>query len=245
MPNALPPRRQKSFRLPSFGAGGSRQRIFNIPPIIVILALICCIAYFIPAYLFSPGQQERFYAFFGFVPVLFLHNRDIITQLSAVTYSFLHGNLTHLGLNMLWLIIFGTPLANRLGSFFFFIFWLFTALVAALIYCGLNSGSQALMIGASGAISGMMGAAARYNFQAAGGVYLPETLLSIKQALSSRAVLIVLGSFIAFNLLDAAEQWQMGFAGNMNIAWQTHLGGLLAGFLTIGFFDKWMGNFRF
>jgi len=245
MSGFLPPHR-KADLTSGVSKASRRQRIFNIPPIIIMLLAVCCITYFIPAYCFSSGQLERFYAFFGFIPVLFRHNHDIFTQLSAVSYSFLHGNATHLGLNMLWFVIFGTPLANRLGGFFFFLFWLFTALIAALVYFGLNSDSQAMMIGASGAVSGMMGASARYNFQATGGVYLPETLLNIKQAFRSCSVLVALGSFIALNLLSAADQWQAGFAEEgTDIAWQAHLGGLLAGFFAVGFFDKWADKFKF
>lgn len=221
-----------------------REKIFNVPPVILILFLICCFFYVIPSYFFSAGALERFLAFFSFVPVLFLHNYDVLTQFSAVSYAFLHGNLIHLAMNMLWLIIFGAPLANRLGAVFFIIFWVFTAFAAAMAYCLLNPADDSMLIGASGAISGMMGASARYNFQAIGGAYAPGTILSIKQALTSRAVLIALGCFIALNLLTAADQGQMSFAQeDANIAWQAHLGGLLAGFFAIGFFDKWTHKF--
>lgn len=236
----------KSF-LSAHRAGGKppREPIFNIPPVISVLLVFCCLAYIIPSYFFSQAALEHFLAVFSFVPILFLHNHDVLTQLSAVSYSFLHGNLLHLVMNMLWLIVFGAPLANRLGAAFFIIFWLFTAFAAAIVYCALNSGSEAMLIGASGAISGMMGASARYNFQAIGGSYARGTILSVKEALSSRAVVIALGCFIALNLLTAFDQGQMNFADeSANIAWQAHLGGLLAGFLTIGFFDKWTHNFK-
>jgi len=221
-----------------------RERVLNIPLIVVVLASVCCAAYIIPAYFLTSPWREEFYAYFSFVPVTFLHNYDMLTQLSAVTYSFLHGNLTHLGLNMLWLIVFGAPLANRLGNVFFLIFWVITAYIAALTYCMFNSASDAMLIGASGVISGLMGAAARYNFQTYSGSYVAGALLPIRRALVSRSVLIALGSFILLNALTALDEGN-NFAGdNLNIAWQAHLGGLLGGFFIIGYFDKWSQRYR-
>lgn len=227
------------------GSRPKREKIFNIPPVILWLFLLCCAVYIIPNYFMSSAAEEIFYSNFGFVPVVFLHNHDVLTQISAVSYSFLHGSLTHLGLNMLWFIIFGTPLANRLGSFFFILFWIFTAFAAVMIYCLLHFYSDIALVGASGAISGMMGASARYNFQTIGGSYMPESILSVKESMASRAVLVTLGSFVALNALTALSQGTMGFVGDStNIAWEAHIGGLIAGFLSVGFFDEAAHHFK-
>jgi len=227
------------------GSPSPREKILNIPLVVTGFFLLCCLAYMLPAYILPAGRGEALVASFGFIPVLFLHNHDALTQISAVSYSFLHGNFTHLGLNMLWFVIFGTPLANRLGSIFFILFWLFTAFIAAMAYFLLHMNSDTTLIGASGAVSGMMGAAARYNFQAIGGSYLPGGVLPIKKALLSQSVLLILGSFVVLNLLNAMDQWVTGFIeSDAGIAWEAHIGGLLAGFLAAGLFDKWTHNFK-
>jgi len=236
---------QKHFLHDKSGNKPQRERIFNLPLVIIVFFAVCCLAYIMPAYLLPPGKSEEFFAFFGFVPVLFLHNHDVMTQISAVSYSFLHGNFAHLGLNMVWFVVFGTPLANRLGGTFFILFWFFTAFIAAMIYCLAHFDGETTLIGASGAVSGMMGASARYDFQTIGGSYVPGAVLSIKKALLSHSVILVMGSFVTLNFLTAIDQWITGYADNQaGIAWEAHIGGLLAGFLVIGFFDKWTHNFK-
>jgi len=192
----------------------------------------------------SYEKEDAFFASFGFVPVLFAIDHGLMTRLSAITYSFLHGSWTHLGLNMTWFIIFGSPLASRLGSFFFLLFWIFMAFIAALTHFVFYTDSTVALVGASGAISGLMGAAARYDFQ-----HVPEkypsnrsgfsgSVLPMRVALQSRTVLVFVGGWFFLNLLTGIMSYPAGEEEGNAIAWEAHIGGLLAGFLTIGFFDR-------
>ena len=86
---------------------------------------------------------------------------------------------------MIWLAAFGSPLANRLGAARFVLFWVATSVAAAAMHYVLHMTDQSPLVGASGAISGMMGAAARFGFRidrssgqgAFGGPVLPVSIV--------------------------------------------------------------------
>src|SRR6202007_867313 len=81
------------------------------------------------------------------------------------TYAFLHADLMHLGVNLAWLIPFGTALARRFGAWRYIGFMLVTAAAGALAQLIATPGSPARMIGVSGAISGAMASAMRFSSQ--------------------------------------------------------------------------------
>ena len=84
------------------------------------------------------------------------------------SYSFIHANLLHIGLNLAWLLPFGTALARRFGAVRYTAFMLVTSAAGALAYLVSNPEQMAPMIGASAAISGAMAAAMRFVFQQGG-----------------------------------------------------------------------------
>src|SRR5262249_6882776 len=78
-----------------------------------------------------------------------------------ISYMFLHGDLMHLTVNCLWLLAFGPIVARRFGPVLFLLFFLVCGILAAVIYFLLNRQSPVPVIGASGAISGLMAAGIR------------------------------------------------------------------------------------
>ena len=78
--------------------------------------------------------------------------------LSSVTYMFVHGGVLHLLGNMLFLVIFGNNVEDRLGRLRFLIFYLVAGVVSAFSYALVNPAGQAPLVGASGAIAGILGA---------------------------------------------------------------------------------------
>ena len=84
------------------------------------------------------------------------------------TYAFLHADLMHLGLNLAWLLPFGTALARRFGAWRYILFMLVTSAAGALAHLVSHWGALEPMIGASAAISGAMAAAMRFVFQQGG-----------------------------------------------------------------------------
>ena len=112
-------------------------------------------------------QDFELLVYAAFIPIRYSGQfpLDLYAFTSPVTYSLLHGGWAHLAINMIWLAAFGSPLANRLGAARFVLFWVATSIAAAALHYVLHMTDQSPLVGASGAISGMMGAAARFGFR--------------------------------------------------------------------------------
>src|SRR6187551_1910519 len=85
-----------------------------------------------------------------------------------VTYSLIHADWTHFGVNAIWLLPFGSAVARRFGTYRFIAFYAVTAAAGALAHLVTHAGEMAPVIGASAAISGTMAAAMRFAFQRGG-----------------------------------------------------------------------------
>ena len=99
----------------------------------------------------SDRAQDAFILNFGLVPAYF-------SLVNVVTAMFVHGGFAHLAGNMLFLWIFGDNVEDRLGHFRFIVFYLLCGFSAAFAQSVLNPDSLVPMVGASGAIAGVMGA---------------------------------------------------------------------------------------
>jgi membrane associated rhomboid family serine protease len=155
-----------------------------------------------------------------------------------VSYIFLHGSLTHLLINCVWLVPFGAIVARRFGGLLFFLFFLVCGIAGAATYLAFNWGSNAPVVGASGAISGLMAV----GFRILRFPFVPEpTDGPLEPIFSSR---IILGSalWVAINIVAGVTGLGAG-PGPQVIAWQAHLGGYAAGLLLAGPFlavRNWM-----
>src|SRR5204862_1676005 len=85
-----------------------------------------------------------------------------------VTYALIHADLSHLLFNSVWLLAFGSPVAQRFGSLRFTAFMAVTAAAGAAVHLATHFGELLPMVGASAAISGAMAAAIRFAFQRGG-----------------------------------------------------------------------------
>ena len=163
---------------------------------------------------------------------------------SALTYAVLHGGWAHVGLNAVWLLAFGTPVARRFGMARFLSFFALTALVGAAAQYLADPLDLAPVIGASAAVSGYMGAALRFMFQpdlpVVAALGAPPARLPPAQPLrfvfTDRRALIFLVAWFATNLLFGLGSLSLGGTAEP-IAWQAHIGGFLAGLLLFGLFD--------
>jgi membrane associated rhomboid family serine protease len=127
------------------------------------------------------------------------------------TYGFLHGGLSHLALNMVTLIVFGSILAQRYGGGAILVLYGLSQIGGGLAYGLLSPADNVPMVGASGAIFGLAGA---------------FLMLSARQLrIRGQSVIPVLKSAGALVLLNLVLWWAM--AGGL--AWQAHLGGALVG----------------
>ena len=161
---------------------------------------------------------------------------------TALTYAFLHGSWAHVLINCVWLAAFGTPIARRCGAGRFLALSAASAIGGAILYAYMNPLQVLPMIGASGAVSGMMAAASWFMFAPAG--WHPEGRLTqphersrerLAGMLANRQVLIFLAIWFAANYLFAFVQ-PLGVT-DASIAWEAHIGGFLVGLAFFPFID--------
>jgi membrane associated rhomboid family serine protease len=109
-----------------------RQPVFNLPVVVTALIVACALMHLLRAYVLTPAQDLELIVRFAFIPLRYSGEYviDIYAWLSPVTYAFLHGDIVHLAVNMIWLAAFGSPLANRIGSRVSRLFWAATSLAA-------------------------------------------------------------------------------------------------------------------
>ncbi|WP_157014822.1 rhomboid family intramembrane serine protease [Mesorhizobium xinjiangense] len=237
MPNSPQPMQNRH----DGGRRGGREPAFNIPGVVLVFAALCVGIFLLQAYVLTPRQNFELLIAGAFIPLRYSgdYGYDLYAFTSPFTYSLMHGGVAHLVVNMIWLAAFGSPLANRQGNLRFVAFWAVTALAAALLHYVLHPLSDAPLVGASGAISGMMGAAARYGFwidRTDGRSIFAGPILGLPDILRSRTVATFLGVWMVINIVTGLAGAAPG--GVATIAWEAHIGGFLAGFLGVRLFDR-------
>lgn len=220
------------------------EPIFNIPRVLLAFLAVMWAIHLLRVGVLSRGADLRLIVETAFVPLRYvvpLSGQSPAWLWSPVTYSFLHGSFTHLIVNSIWLAAFGAIVARRIGSARFCVLWVATAVAAVALHLVLHWGEAIPVIGASGVVSGLMGAAARFAFPASGHFrrdkahFLPR--LTVAESLTNRTVIVYLAIWFGINALAA-----FGFGGDptatTQIAWEAHIGGFLCGFLGFGLFDR-------
>jgi len=159
--------------------------------------------------------------------------------LSLITSMFLHGGFLHLGGNMLYLWIFGNNVEDAMGHGRYLIFYLLCGIAAALTEGAMTPHSVIPMLGASGAISGVLGAYVLIYPRARVTVIIPLGILLYPMRISA---LYVTGFWFLIQLAAAA----FSDPGSPGVAWWAHLGGFGAGLLMTPFLSKFplLGRFR-
>jgi membrane associated rhomboid family serine protease len=156
---------------------------------------------------------------------------DKSVWLSVLTSMFLHGGLLHLGGNLLFLWIFGNNIEDHLGHIRFVVFYVLAGVAASALHIALNLDSTVPVIGASGAIAGVMGVYL---------VWFPRAPVR---------TLVFLGFFIT--VIDVRAMWLLGFwfvsqfftNPNSGVAWAAHVGGFVFGAL-VGLLVRTSGRVR-
>jgi len=167
---------------------------------------------------------------FGLVPSVVNDIRELPAQYVLIpevatyfTYAFLHANFLHLAGNMLFLWVFGDNIEDAVGHLRYFVFYLIAAAGGGFLYALLNASSTLPLIGASGAVAGIVGAYLLLHPKVKLWVLLLGT---IPFRLSAGYILVAWAVFQVANLFLAAPS-------DENIAWLAHIGGFIAGCLLI------------
>jgi membrane associated rhomboid family serine protease len=230
------------------------EPIFNVPSIVLAIIGVCALVLAGEEFLLTNDEDITFLYCFGFVPARYdgslLSAEALPGGLGAgiwtlVTYAFIHGDVTHLGMNAIWFLPFGSAIARRFGTLRVLGFFAATAAAGAVMHLFTHWGELVPMIGASAAVSGFMAGAIRFAFQHGGplamfraedsAAYLvPAAPLS--SALRDPRILVFLLAWFGLNLLFGIGSIGIP-GGEQSIAWQAHIGGFLAGLLLFPLFD--------
>lgn len=225
-----------------------REPVFNVPGVVTSL-LVIIVGVHVMRHFFTPETDDWFVGLMAFIPWRYdggaeqLPGGETAAVTSFLTHMFVHGDIVHLLFNSAWLLAFGGAVAKRIGAVRFLAFSAFTGICGALAFLVCNFGLIAPVVGASGAISGLMGGTMRFLFSALddGGVAQlrdhPRSvrLMTLSQTLSDRRVQFATATWLVLNVLAVFGLGTGGASGP--IAWEAHIGGFLAGLLSFGWFD--------
>ena len=221
------------------------QPLLNAPRVVTALmsalVLVHVLRWFLP-----PQIDDLVVLLLGVVPARYLPGPEgelalpgglHAAVLTLVTYTFLHGSLMHLAVNSIWLLALGSGVARRLEAGWFLAFYLACGIIGGLAYVASHPGSVVPAVGASGAVSGLMGAALRFIVPAADRTRRGGRLVS----LLDRRVLVVAALWFALNFLVGQGAFD-ALTGGQPVAWEAHIGGFVAGLLLFGLFDRLSGR---
>ncbi len=182
---------------------------------------------------------EQFTLGLAIVPKAFVANPLSPGQYASIfTSMFMHGGLLHLGGNMLFLWIFGNNVEDYFGHFKFGVFYLICGVAATLAHIFTHPASAIPTIGASGAISGVLGAYFLLFPRARVVALIP---IFIFFYFIEVPAYFFLGVFILLQLLYGLPSLSAGPEATQGIAWFAHIGGFVAGILLLLVFGKRRG----
>lgn len=206
-------------------------------PFITVAFIVACTLVFIYQVSLPPQPSEAFIFQYGAIPGLLFGEVDLPATMSIsvpayatlVTSMFLHGGWMHLIGNMLYLWIFGNNVEDVMGHARFIVFYVACGVLAAFSHAITDPSSTVPMVGASGAISGVLGAYILLFPHAHVLVFIPGI------GLTSVAAGIVLGMWFILQLLSGGMS--VGGTGG-GVAFFAHIGGFIAGMALIGLFKR-------
>ena len=186
----------------------------------------------------NPAAVSAFYDRYAFdwsdfVRAIAGGNISLATVAPLFTHMFLHGGWLHIIGNMLYLWIFGDNVEDRLGSGPYLVFYVLCGIVAAI---GQGLVQPESMVGASGAIAGVLGA---YLVMFPTARISTLVFLGIFISIFELPALIVIGMFIVLQIIESVAQLRMDFhASTEQVAYFAHVFGFVAGILLLPLFRQ-------
>ena len=186
----------------------------------------------------QPGALDAFFDRYSFDWLEFtrrIASSDISTDtfLPLITHMFLHGGWLHLIGNVLYLWIFGDNVEDRFGSVQYLVFYVLCGIVAAI---GQGLIAPGPMVGASGAIAGVLGA---YLLLSPTARISTLVFLGFFITIVELPALIVIGMFIVLQILEGVAELRVaGHAAAQQVAYFAHISGFVAGLVLLFFFRR-------
>ena len=201
-------------------------------PIVTYFLIASCVLIFLIQITSQTYKTGQLFYSYGLIPSVLMGNNQLPLDLYAIpswltifTSMFMHGGFMHLAGNMLYMWIFADNIEDSLGPKKFLIFYLLAGTGAAMTQVLIDTQSQVPMVGASGAIGGVLGAYLINFPKAKVLVLIPFGFFS--QLIKIRA-LYVLGFWFILQFISSGG----------GIAYAAHIGGFISGMILILFFNK-------
>lgn len=211
----------------------SEEPTLKLPIISFLLIILNIVAFIYQQYSMIFYHKDIAFVY-GAIPYEITHLRDIPPSspypffISILTYMFLHGGVLHILGNMLYLNAFAPNIEGLMGHIKFLLFYLLCGAIAVVVYVIPNFGLRVPLVGASGAIAGIMGA----HLRALPGTRIRCLLIFFPISLPAIVVLI---PWIVIQFANVMMHEQS------NIAFIAHIGGFLFGLFTARtFIDRWI-----
>jgi len=204
----------------------------TIPFVTISLIVINITVYLI--HLSNPSELNRIIFSYGATPTYLLSldsSRPVHPFLTLFTSMFMHGGLLHIISNMLYLWIFGNNIEDRVGHIKFIFFYILGGIFAAYAHSISDPSSLLPMIGASGAVSGVLGA---YLLLFPYAKVHTLIFLGFFVQVIRLPAFIVIGFWVVIQLING--MLSKGVVDNGGVAWFAHIGGFLFGIISIKIF---------
>lgn len=235
---------------PAIPGDAGREPIFLLPGAVTLLVGAFVAVHILSTMILNPDAQDQLLFWFAFQPIrILLAAQDFSFAIPLLwtpfSHAFLHGGWEHLLINTAWLAIFATPVARRYGAGPMLALFLISAAGGAILFAAFTFNQVTYLIGASGGVAGLTGAAIRFIFQPVIIGRNPETgepivvgrrLASIPEVFRNPRARFFTLIWLALNA--AVPLVPMFTGSSLNIAWQAHLGGFAAGFLLVPLFER-------
>jgi len=201
-------------------------------PVVTYFLIILCVLIFIIQLNSQAYKTGQLFYSYGLIPSVLMGKNQLPMDLYAVpayitifTSMFMHGGFMHLIGNMLYMWIFADNIEDNLGTIKFLIFYILSGIGAAMTQVLMDTHSQIPMVGASGAIGGVLGAYLINHPKAKVLVLIPFGFFS--QLIKIKA-LYVLGFWFILQFISSGG----------GVAYAAHIGGFISGVILILFFNK-------
>lgn len=216
----------------------------RFPLVTLTLVVLNSLVFLFEGFLLLSGGEQALNTFitaFGAIPAAVTSGQSLLIPyfLTLLTSLFVHGGLTHIGFNMLYLLAFGDNVEDRLGRWRFLLFYLLTGLLATIAHILSDPASRVPTVGASGAIAGVL---AGYLLLFPKGRVRVFFFLGPFSHTTRISALLYIGFWFVTQFFSGVAALGVPTAETEGVAYWAHIGGFAAGLVMAWLFKHILGR---